>query len=260
MSHAAGEKKKRKGVGGERLCTSDLTGGFLMQIKRLNFTLVGVVALSAGLGCSVAAGQAPQGNEMAATAEGAHAGHDPARFLQRFDKNNNGKVEVAELPERMQKWLGKADTNNDGTITVDELKAHAAARREEMFKKADKDNNGALTAEEAGRRWERLQIADTDKNGSVTRAELDQARAEGKLRGPGHKGHHRGHGHGEGDASCAKGHGHKFERMDKNNDGALTADEVKDGFWQHLVKADANRDGKVTKEELEQARAARGKR
>jgi Ca2+-binding EF-hand superfamily protein len=231
-----------------------------MQKKMVNWTLVGVVALSAGLGCSVAAGQTPQGNEMGATAEGAHAGHDPARFLQRFDKNKDGKVEIAELPERMQKWLGKADSNNDGTITVDELKAHAAVRREEMFKKADKDNNGVLTAEELGRRWERLQVADTDKSGSLTRAELDQARALGKLHGRGHMGHHRGHGHGEGDASCAKEHGHMFERMDKNKDGALTADEVKDRFWQHLVKADANRDGKVTKDEFDQARAARGKR
>ena len=130
-----------------------------------------------------------------------------------------------------------------------------------MFKRADKDNNGVLSAEELGRRWEHLQVADADKNGSLTRVELDQARAEGKLHGRGHKGHHRGHGPGgEGDASCAKGHGHMFERFDKNKDGALTSDEVKDGFWQHLVKADANRDGKVTKEELEQARAARGKR
>jgi Ca2+-binding EF-hand superfamily protein len=232
-----------------------------MQTKMVNWALVGAIALAAGLGCSVAAGQTPQGNEMGATAEGAHAGHDPARFLQRFDKNGNGTVEVAELPERMQKWLGKADTNGDGKITVDELKAHSAARREEMFKHADKDGNGALSAEEAGHRWERLQVADTDKNGSVTRAELDQARAEGKLRGHGHKGH-RGHGHGgEGDAACAKGnHGQMFERMDKNKDGALTSDEVKDQFWQRLVKADANGDGKVTKQELEQARAARGKR
>jgi hypothetical protein len=89
----------------------------------------------------------------------------------------------------------------------------------------------------------------------VTRAELDQARADGKLRG-GHKGHHGGPGGG----ACAKGgdHGKMFENMDKNKDGALTADEVKDQFWQHLVKADANHDGKVTKDELEAARAARG--
>jgi Ca2+-binding EF-hand superfamily protein len=229
-----------------------------MQTKMVNWALVGAIVLASGLGCSVAAGQAPQPNEMGAVAEGARAGHDPARFVQRFDKNGNGTVEIAELPERMQKWLAKADTNNDGKITVDELKAHAEARREEMFKHADKNNDGALSADELGRRWERLQVADTDKSGSVSRAELDQARAEGKLRG--HKGHH-GHGTGDGgDKFGAKGRGHLFEKFDKNKDGALTSDEVKEGFWQHLVKADANNDGKVTKEELEKARAARGQR
>jgi Ca2+-binding EF-hand superfamily protein len=229
-----------------------------MQTKTVSWSLVGAVVLAAGLGCSVAAAQTPQPNETGATAEGAHAGHDPARFVQRFDKNSNGKLEIAELPERMQKWLGNADTNKDGSITVDELKAHAAARRDEMWKHADKNGDGALSSDEVGPRWERLQVADTDHNGKVTRAELDQARADGKLRG--HKGHHGGPG---GEGACAKGgggHGKMFEQMDKNKDGALTADEVKDKFWQHLVKADANHDGKVTKEELEAARAARGKR
>jgi Ca2+-binding EF-hand superfamily protein len=231
-----------------------------MQTKMVNWALMGAIVLAAGLGCSVAAGQAPQGEEQGVKAEGAHAGHDPARFLQRFDKNGDGTVEVTELPERMQKWLGKADANGDGKLTVEELKAHAAARRDEMFKRADKNGDGALSADESGRRWERLQVADADHNGSVTRAELDQARAEGKLRG--HKGHH-GHGPGDGgNKECAKGHGHghMFEHMDKNKDGALTSDEVKAEFWQHLVKADANGDGKVTKAELDQARAARGKR
>jgi Ca2+-binding EF-hand superfamily protein len=228
-----------------------------MQTKMLNWSLAGAIVLASGLGCSVAAGQAPPSNEMGAAAEGAHAGHDPARFVQRFDKNGNGTVEIAELPERMQKWLAKADTNQDGKITVDELKAHAQARREEMFKQADKNNDGALNADEVGRRWERLQVADADHNGSVTRAELDQARAEGKLRGG--KGHHGKGGEG-GNHACAKEPGKMFERFDKNHDGAITSDEVKERFWQHLVKADANGDLKITKEELEKARAAHGKR
>ena len=229
-----------------------------MQTKMVNWALVGAIVLASGLGCSVAAAQAPQSNEVGATAEGAHAGHDPARFLQKFDKNKDGKVEVSELPERMQKWLGAADTNKDGVLTVEELKAHAQAKREERFNKADKNHDGALSADEVGPRWERLQVADTDKNGSVTRAELDQAHKDGKIRG-GHRGHGPG---GHGDGSCAKGggHGQMFDKFDTNKDGALTADEVKGPFWEHLVKADANKDGKVTKEELEAARAARGKR
>src|SRR6187455_3439065 len=41
-----------------------------------------------------------------------------------------------------------------------------------------------------------------------------------------------------------------FENADKNNDGALTKDEVPAERWQHLQNADANKDGKVTKDEL----------
>ena len=41
-----------------------------------------------------------------------------------------------------------------------------------------------------------------------------------------------------------------FENADKNNDGALTKDEVPAERWQRLQNADANKDGKVTKDEL----------
>ena len=41
-----------------------------------------------------------------------------------------------------------------------------------------------------------------------------------------------------------------FENADKNNDGALTKDEVPPQRWQRLQNADANKDGKVTKDEL----------
>jgi Ca2+-binding EF-hand superfamily protein len=217
-----------------------------MNTKMINWSLVGAIVLATGLVGSVAAAQAPQSN--GASAEGARR-HDPASFVQRFDKNGNGKVEISELPEKMQKWLASADTDRDGSITVEELKASREARRTEMFNKADKNHDGALSADEVGKRWEHLQVADADKSGSVTRAELDQARAEGKLRGG--RGHH-GH--------CGAGKGQMFERADKNKDGALTQDEVPAKFWEHLVKADANKDGKVTREELQAARAQHGKR
>jgi hypothetical protein len=218
-----------------------------MNTKSIHRVLASAIVLSTGLVAAVAAADSPAPGQSGP----AHTGRrDPSSLIQHFDQNKNGQLEISELPERMQKRLASADTNKDGILSVDELKAHAEARRAEMFKRADKDNNGALTAEEVGRRWERLQVADTDHNGSVTRAELDQARAEGKL---GHGGHGRG-GH------CGKGGGQMFEKADKNKDGALTSDEVPAKFWEHLVKADANHDGRVTKEELDQARAARGKR
>lgn len=145
---------------------------------------------------------------------------DPAELIKRFDKNADGKLEVSELPEHMQKFMGKADTNGDGVITAEELKAGADKMRaehlakvdtdhdgkvspeerkaafekfaEERFTKMDKNNDGALSKDEVGdKRWEHLSVADADKNGSVTREEIKTAFANGTLKFPHHgRGHH----------------------------------------------------------------------
>lgn len=147
---------------------------------------------------------------------------DAAEMVKRFDKNADGKLEVSELPEQMQKFMGKADTNGDGVITEEELKAGAEKMRaehlaqadtdhdgklspderkaafekfaQERFAKMDKNNDGALSKEEIGdKHWERLSVADADKSGSVTREELKTAFAAGTLKFP-----HHGRGHGRG--------------------------------------------------------------
>jgi hypothetical protein len=51
-----------------------------------------------------------------------------------------------------------------------------------------------------------------------------------------------------------KGKGARFKQSDKNNDGALTKDEVGAERWERIQVADTNKDGKVTKLELKQAR------
>jgi hypothetical protein len=58
------------------------------------------------------------------------------------------------------------------------------------FEAADKNKDGFLTKDEVGeRRWARISVADTNKDSKVSKAELDKARADGKLghhkRGPG---------------------------------------------------------------------------
>src|SRR6478609_5141831 len=147
---------------------------------------------------------------------------DPAEMVKRFDKNADSKLEVSELPEHMQKFMGKADSNGDGVITVEELKAGEEKMRaehlakvdtdhdgkispeerkaafekfaQERFAKLDKNNDGALSKDEVGdKRWERLSVADADKNGSITREEIKTAVAAGTLKFPHHG---RGHGHG----------------------------------------------------------------
>src|SRR6187402_2575137 len=154
---------------------------------------------------------------------GVHRGPpDAAEMVKRFDQNADGKLEVSELPEHMQKFMGKADANADGVITVDELKAGGEKMRaehlakvdtdhdgqvspeerkaafekfaHERFAKMDKNNDGALTKDEVGdKRWQHLSVADADKNGSITRDEIKTAVAAGTLKFPHHgggRGHH----------------------------------------------------------------------
>lgn len=45
----------------------------------------------------------------------------------------------------------------------------------------------------------------------------------------------------------------RFKQEDKNGDGFLTADEVGEKRWAHIQVADANKDGKISFQELMQA-------
>ena len=122
-----------------------------------------------------------------------HVGHNPARLIQRFDANKDGKLQVSELPAALGTRLAKADANADGVLTVDELTAHAAQVKAARFAAADKNKDGALDASEvSAQRWTRIQVADANKDGKVTQAELDAARASGALHGGGHRGARRG--------------------------------------------------------------------
>jgi hypothetical protein len=75
--------------------------------------------------------------------------------------------------------------------------------------------------------------------GTSAWALADTAAAEPQCEG-------KGEGHGQG-----QGH---FKKADKNNDGFLTKDEVGDKRWERIKVADANKDGKISHPEMQQAR------
>lgn len=62
---------------------------------------------------------------------------------------------------------------------------------------------------------------------------------EGRRYGKGERGKHKGA---------------RFAKADKNGDGYLTRDEVGEKRWSRISVADANKDKKVSKAELEKAR------
>lgn len=124
-----------------------------------------------------------------ALADGAH--HDPATLVQRFDANKDGKLQVTELPARMQQRLAGADADKDGVLTPAEITAFRAQRAQAHFTKLDANKDGAIESNEAGARWAHFSVADANKDGKVTFAELQAARAAGLM----HHAHGQGRGH-----------------------------------------------------------------
>ncbi len=165
----------------------------------------------------------------------------------------------------------RTDANKDGVITREEVRA----RRTEAFSRLDANRDGFLVREEMPKRREMRQgpkgggdlMAQADSNGDgiVTKAELDTATAVMQT---------------EFAASMNSRRDEMFKRMDTNRDGTITRVEVeamragKDGQkngprpnpdtnndskisldeWLArpdplFERADANKDGKVTREE-----------
>jgi Ca2+-binding EF-hand superfamily protein len=141
--------------------------------------------------------------------------HRLDRLFQRFDKDGDGKIALADLPEPLRQRMAPADTNGDGQITRDEFtkarEQFAAERKKQLdtdgdgvisdqerakaraafvqkrFERADRNNDGALTADEVpARMWQHISVADVNSDGKVTLEEFEAAHASGKP-GPEHR-------------------------------------------------------------------------
>lgn len=115
-------------------------------------------------------------------------------------------------------------------------KAFKKMKPAQLIERFDKNGDGVLALSELPELMrKRLAEADTNGDGKLSEEEL-RVRLDAIK---GKRGEYRA----------------RFEKLDKNGDGVLTRDEVGDR-WEWIAKADADKDGKVTKEELQHARAA----
>jgi Ca2+-binding EF-hand superfamily protein len=178
----------------------------------------------------------------------------------------------AEVQARTAAMFARLDTNHDGFITRDELngveaqreqKAEARAQRfdpSKAFDRLDANHDGKITAAEvaaahARRAWqtggETAQApgftglyarADTNKDNVLTRAEFDAMGQELKARME--------------HASVARGGMaiRMFDRSDANRDGRVTLAEMQQAALAQFDRMDLNHDGTVTPDERKQAR------
>lgn len=170
---------------------------------------------------------------------------DPAQMFAKLDKNEDGVLTEDEVPEKLWERLVNADKDGDGRVTADELKAARGGggagqgQRDigQFFARMDQNGDGAVTEDEAPKAWARLSVSDADGDGKITLEEFKATHNGGGQGGPGGR---------EGQAGPAA----LFAKLDLNQDGVLTAEEVPGKFWELLSKADADADGKLTAEEL----------
>lgn len=204
-----------------------------------------------------------------------------AMVFSRLDVDENGVINAEEgASESLLERLAGADTDTeDGGITQGELTTHLEARlaertenggsragrragfgrgggrmgpmrpdagdRVESLFENDVDGNGLSVDEVSERLWERISAADgadgTEADGAVTREELEAHR----------------------DASRAERFDAAFARLDADESGGITVDEVSERRWERISAADTGGgddgapDGVVTQEELQALRDAR---
>lgn len=127
-------------------------------------------------------------------------GGDPQQFVDRYlevDANNDGKLTLDEVPERMLPMLRGGDANGDGAIDKEELRAIAekgggrfgrGGRGPErggpdgpgggrFLERFDRDGDGRLTVQEVPAQMRRMfEGGDQDGDGAINVEELDKLR------------------------------------------------------------------------------------
>jgi Ca2+-binding EF-hand superfamily protein len=122
-----------------------------------------------------------------------HHRMDPARLVEKFDANADGKLEVSELPEHKRERLAAADADKDGVLSIEEIEKHRpmmhGKHRKDpaaMFAHLDANENGSLELSELPEhKREKLAAADADKDGALSREELEAHFAARRSGGPG---------------------------------------------------------------------------
>ncbi len=192
----------------------------------------------------------PDAGKPDAGKPGAKAGSQFDALVKAADKNADGKITKAEAGDAP--WFAKLDQNKDDVIDAAELKkareamgaagGEGAGQFEALLKKADKNGDGKITKAEAGdAAW--FAKLDQNKDDVIDAAELEKARkAMGANKGDGKAG-------GQVDAS--------LKRLDKDGDGKITKAEAGDAPW--FDKVDKNSDGVLDAEEVRKLAAARKK-
>jgi Ca2+-binding EF-hand superfamily protein len=155
----------------------------------------------------------------------------------------------AVVEQRVDAGFARVDADRDGFVTREEARAVAQARRVQRG-----EMRGARQAQRGERRAELFARLDANRDGVISRGEFDERPA---LRG-GPRGERRGlggqRGGGRQGGLFARFGGGMFNQADANRDGRVSREEARTGALALFALIDTNRDGTVSVEERRAAR------
>ncbi|MBN8806429.1 MAG: hypothetical protein J0H81_15435 [Sphingopyxis terrae] len=165
------------------------------------------------------------------------------------DANKDGVLTRAEAEAHAKAMFVKLDVNKDGKLDQADRAARHAEKRAQMFDRLDANKDGSISKAE----WDQADAARQAK-----RAEWKAKRGE-RAGAPGEGGErHAMRGHHGGKRGGHGGHGGPggWMKADANGDKAISQAEFVAGALARFDRMDANKDGKVTAEERQAMRQA----
>jgi Ca2+-binding EF-hand superfamily protein len=183
---------------------------------------IAISILTALSGIAVASAQPDDANGDRECGGGASAHH-----FEKLDTNGDKVVTRDELLSGVTKHFDLADANKDGSVTPAERQAAHEKFAAERFMQNDKNKDGALSSDELPpQRAKMLEKLDVNKDGKLTKEEFSAMQA--KLAERGAKRHARGD-KVETRADLVAHVSERFTKLDTNQDGKLTAEELQKG-------------------------------
>jgi Ca2+-binding EF-hand superfamily protein len=189
------------------------------------------------------------------------------KMFDRADTDKNGTLSEAEVLASAEAIFERRDSNKDGALDTADArpgkgKGHhgkgGEERAERMLKRLDTDKDGKISqAEMLARATQTFQRVDADKNGEVTEAEVDAKReafrdarkafhavkaSEGEARDAARAALR--------DARMDRMGSRMFERADADKNGTLTKAEMETAAADMFKKRDRNGDGFITADEI----------
>lgn len=167
------------------------------------------------------------------------------------DADGNGVLTRAEAQASAVQMFARMDANKDGKIDATDRAAQRAEMQAKRFAALDANKDGSISKAE----WDQHGADRAARRAERGEKRADAGEARGGNRGDGMRGHHgkRG-GHGG-------GMGGGWMTADTNGDKAISQAEFTTASLARFDRMDANKDGQVTAEERQAERQAmRGKR